>query len=357
MSAPVIDLRAVTFTYPGSNAGVFDIDLSINSSELVAIIGPSGCGKSTLLRLIAGFLSPSRGAIQIGGEDVLGIPPRKRNLGIVFQNYALFPHMTALENAAYPLKVRGVSSSMRRERARETLELVGLGAVLDRVPAGLSGGQQQRVALARALVFRPRALLLDEPLSALDAALRVEMRDEIRRIQREFNIATLHITHDQQEALSMADRVAVMRQGQIDQIAPPRELYEHPKTREVAAFVGEANLWPATVISSTEIETPIGKIVTDRQTLAIGARVTAMVRPEKIELGASSDGSNTFEGELRRDRFLGSTRRFDMAIAGGEIMGETDASDAIASVHIPRQCVHLLPGGNEEHVENKGDMK
>jgi putative spermidine/putrescine transport system ATP-binding protein len=346
MIAPVIEIEGVGFTYPGSGAGVFDINLTIHAGELLAVIGPSGCGKSTLLRLIAGFLFASRGIIRIGGKDVSGVPPRERDLGIVFQNYALFPHMSALENTAYPLKVRGVSSAERRKRAAETLEMVGLGAVLDSVPAGLSGGQQQRVALARALVFRPRALLLDEPLSALDAALRVEMRDEIRRIQREFNIATLHITHDQQEALSMADRVAVMRQGRIDQVAPPRELYERPATREVAAFVGQANLWPGTVTSSTSIDSPIGPIATRPHDFAPGARVSVMVRPEKVELGASQDGVNTFEGELRRDRFLGSVRRFDISVSGGVIIGETDESEPISAVHIPRHQVHLLPEEN-----------
>ena len=354
MSAPIIEIEGVSFTYPGSAVGVFDIDLTIHAGELLAVIGPSGCGKSTLLRLIAGFLFASRGIIRIGGKDVSGVPPRERDLGIVFQNYALFPHMTVLENTAYPLKVRRVSSSERRKRAAEALEMVGLGGVLDRVPAGLSGGQQQRVALARALVFRPRALLLDEPLSALDAALRVEMRDEIRRIQREFDIATMHITHDQQEALSMADRVAVMRQGRIDQVAPPRELYEHPATREVAAFVGQANLWPGTVTSSTSIDSLIGPITTKPHDFAPGMRVTVMVRPEKVELGPSPDGVNTFEGELGRDRFLGSIRRFDVAVAGGVIMGETAESDPIRAGLFPRHQVHILAEGSGDTGEQGG---
>ena len=287
MSTPLIEMQAVSFTYPGGNAGVRDIDLTIHAGELMAVIGPSGCGKSTLLRLIAGFLTPDEGSIRIAGQDVRDVPPRERNLGIVFQNYALFPHMTALDNTAYPLKVRNVPGAERRERARDTLQVVGLGELMDRIPAGLSGGQQQRVALARALVFHPRALLLDEPLSALDAALRVEMRDEIRRIQQEFQIATLHITHDQQEALSMADRVAVMRQGRIAQVAPPRDLYERPATAEVAAFVGQANLWAGTVADQTSIDTAIGRLVTEPHGFARGTRVTAMVRPEKVELGSS----------------------------------------------------------------------
>jgi putative spermidine/putrescine transport system ATP-binding protein len=250
--------------------------------------------------------------------------------------------MTALDNAAYPLKVRNVATAERRERAREVLQAVGLGAFAGRTPAGLSGGQQQRVALARALVFRPRALLLDEPLSALDAALRIDMRDEIRRIQREFQIATLHITHDQQEALSMADRVAVMRQGRIVQVAPPRELYERPSTPEVAAFVGQANLWTGTVVDAASVDTPLGRLATEPHGLARGTAVTVMVRPERIEIGAAADGSNTFTGKLRRDRFLGSMRRFDLSVDGGVITGETDESESITVIHIPRKYVHLL---------------
>jgi putative spermidine/putrescine transport system ATP-binding protein len=342
VSEPVIEVDNVSFTYPGATAGVFDVDISIRAGELLAVIGPSGCGKSTLLRLIAGFLTPQAGTIRIGGQEVIDVPPRLRNLGIVFQTYALFPHMTAQENTAYPLKVRGVSRSERRERAREALDIVGLGGMLDRTPAGLSGGQQQRVALARALVFRPRALLLDEPLSALDASLRVEMRDEIRRIQREFGIATLHITHDQQEALSMADRVAVMRAGRLEQVAPPRDLYEKPLTRSVAGFVGQANLWSGTVLDGETVETPVGRMVTEPHGMESGAAVTVMVRPEKVRLGPSEDGTNTFHGTVGRDRFMGAIRRFDMAVNGGGITGETDDPDPISVIHVPRRHVHLL---------------
>lgn len=342
MSTPAIELDNISYTYPGTAAGVVDINLTIQSGELMAVIGPSGCGKSTLLRLIAGLLNPDRGSIRIGGQDVNDTPARLRNLGVVFQAYALFPHMSALDNTAYPLKVRGVPNAERHARAREVLQAVGLGTMVDRKPAELSGGQQQRVALARALVFHPRALLLDEPLSALDAALRIEMRDEITRIQREFDIATLHITHDQQEALSMADRVAVMRQGRIEQIDTPRRLYENPATADVAAFVGQANLWPGTVTDSTSVETPLGQIVTEPHALERGIRVTVMVRPEKVELGAASDGANTFSGKVKRDRFLGSVRRYDLSVQGGMVTGETEESQAIDVVHVPPRYVQLL---------------
>ena len=343
MSAPAIELRGVSFTYPGGSAGVFDLDVEIEPGELMAVIGASGCGKSTLLRLIAGFLTPAQGSIRIGGQDVTRTPPRARELGVVFQTYALFPHMTALDNTAYPLKVRGLRLAERRARAHETLHSVGLGDLAHRIPAELSGGQQQRVALARALVFRPRALLLDEPLSALDAALRVEMRDEIRRIQRDYNIATLHITHDQQEALSMADRISVMSRGRILQVAPPRRLYEHPANPEVAAFVGQANLWPGTVAGRDTVETPLGRIATDPHDYPDGTRVTVMVRPEKIRLGPAPDSLNTFNGEVRLDRFLGSVRQFDFSVTGGTIIGETADLSQITTIHVPRSGVSLLP--------------
>ncbi|HJS32629.1 MAG TPA: ABC transporter ATP-binding protein, partial [Alphaproteobacteria bacterium] len=206
MTGATLILDGVAFAYTGSPFRLTDIELTVAPGELVAVIGASGCGKSTVLKLVAGFLAPHRGRVLVDDADVTAMPPRVRNLGVVFQSYALFPHMTAWENVGYPLKVRGVAAGERRQRALRMLDVVGLSDFAHRRPPELSGGQQQRVALARALVFRPRALLLDEPLSALDAALRIEMRDEIRRLQREHAIATLHITHDQEEALSMADR-------------------------------------------------------------------------------------------------------------------------------------------------------
>ena len=356
MSEPALELTGVSFTYPGVAAGVFDINVTIQAGELMAIIGPSGCGKSTLLRLIAGFLTPDLGAIRIAGRKVADVPPRARELGIVFQNYALFPHMTALENTAYPLKVRGVRPAERRAKARETLESVGLGELVHRLPGELSGGQQQRVALARALVFHPRALLLDEPLSALDAALRVEMRDEIRRIQRVHKIGTLHITHDQQEALSMADRVAVMRGGRIEQVGSPRELYEQPANPYVAAFVGRANLWPGTVSGADSIDTPIGRIIVGSHRLAHGQKTIVMVRPEKVRLGAAPNGVNTFAGEISADRFLGSVRQFDLSVEGGTITGEAADAVLITCIHIPTSSVRLLPAEGERPVKMKEEV-
>ena len=341
---PVIALEGISYTYPGSGAGIFDIDLAIGAGELVAVIGASGCGKSTLLKVIAGFLKPDRGRLFIAGTDAADVPARERHIGVVFQSYSLFPHMRAWENVAYPLKLRGHALAQRRAAAHDMLERVGLAAHAEKRPGQLSGGQQQRVALARALVFEPRALLLDEPLSALDAAMRLEMRDEILRLQRAHHIATLHITHDQEEALSMADRVAVMDSGRVLQLATPRSLYEHPANRAVASFVGHGNLWRARVISSTAVETPVGRLVTAPHDLPPGADVTVLVRPERVRPGAAKDRVNTFTGTLTRDRFLGSLRRFDFAVAGGAVLGETDVPGAFELIHFPPAAVQILPG-------------
>src|SRR6185312_5358915 len=262
MSPPAVALEGVSFRYPGTNAGVFDLTMTIASGELVVCLGPSGCGKTTLLRLVAGFLKPDAGVIRLNGSDVGSLPARARECGVVFQAYALFPHMRVWENVAYPLRVRDIALDERRRRAEQMLELVGLQGLAQRLPAQLSGGQQQRVALARALVFKPRALLLDEPLSALDAATRTTMRDEVRRIQRAQNIATLLITHDQDEALSLADRLVLLRDGRLVQAGSPQEIYDRPADAFVAGFVGRANLIDGRVIDAETVDTAIGRLAT-----------------------------------------------------------------------------------------------
>ncbi|RDV01287.1 ABC transporter ATP-binding protein [Undibacter mobilis] len=335
-------LENVTFTYPGTDIGVHDVSLGIRAGELLAVIGPSGCGKSTLLKIIAGFVQPSRGRVIIAGKDAAGIPPRERNIGIVFQSYSLFPHMTVLENVAYPLKLRGRPVAERRANALDILGRVGLKDHIDKLPAQLSGGQQQRVALARALVFDPQALLLDEPLSALDAALRVEMRDEIRRLQRAHHIATMHITHDQEEALSMADRVAVMRDGRLVQVDAPKALYAQPANRAVASFIGHANLWRGRVVDGTSVETPLGILKTAPHGFAAGEPIVVLVRPEKLAIGSAADGVNTLTGKVTRDRFLGSFRRFDFEVGGTKLLGETGNMAEIRSIHILPEAVQLL---------------
>ncbi len=336
-------LDNVSFTYPGTSVGVSQIDLTIADGELVAVIGPSGCGKTTVLKLVAGFLTPDSGRVMFDGVDGTTLPTRQRDLGIVFQNYALFPHMTALDNIAYPLKLRDVSRQERTTRAQQSLEMVGLAAAGHKRPGAMSGGQQQRIALARALIFQPRALLLDEPLSALDAAKRVEMRDEIRRLQQLHGIATLHITHDQEEALSLADRVVVMAQGRILQAATPRELYNRPVNRTVAAFVGQANLFDGTARSATCVETPLGALTCAPHSFPVGAAITMLMRPERFRIGAASDGLNTFEGTVMQDRFLGSIRRFDLETQGGSrILVETAEAGDPKQIHIRPEDVQVI---------------
>ena len=307
--------------------------LDILPGELVVCLGPSGCGKTTLLRLVAGFLKPDIGTISLNGADVSALPTRARECGVVFQAYALFPHMRVWENVAYPLRVREVALDERRRRSAEMLELVGLSGLSDRLPAQLSGGQQQRVALARALVFGPRALLLDEPLSALDAATRVSMRDEIRRIQRGQNIATLLITHDQDEALSLADRIVLLREGRLAQIGTPQEIYDRPADAFVAGFVGRANLLDARVIDAECVDTSIGRLATPRHGYAAGTTLRLLVRPERVEVADPGSGENVFAARVLRDRFFGATRQIEVA-AG--------VRDHVKSVHVPREAIQFL---------------
>jgi putative spermidine/putrescine transport system ATP-binding protein len=338
----------VTYRYPNSQAGVFDVSLEIGPGELLAIIGASGSGKSTLLQLLAGFMAPQSGRILIDGRDVSTEPPERRQLGVVFQSYALFPHMRLWENVAYPLKLRGIAQGERRRLAAEMLQRVGMGTRINDLPAALSGGQQQRVALARALAFQPCGLLLDEPLSALDAALRVEMRDEILRVQRASGIATLLVTHDQEEALSIADKVAVMRDGRLIQSGTPRALYETPANAEVAAFVGQSNLWPGRVSQQGMVKTPFGTLPCDTGSHRAGDAVTVLVRPERIEpVTASDGGSNSspdcFSGRISADRYLGPVRRIDLELPGGRIRLETHLRGPVETVRIPREAILLLP--------------
>jgi putative spermidine/putrescine transport system ATP-binding protein len=341
-ATPAVSLEGVTYRYPGAQAGVFDTRLEILPGELVVCLGPSGCGKTTLLRLIAGFLRPDSGTIRLNGVDVNALPTRERECGIVFQAYALFPHMRVWENVAYPLRVREVPLPERRRRAGEMLELVGLSGLADRLPAQLSGGQQQRVALARALVFGPRALLLDEPLSALDAATRVAMRDEVRRIQREHGIATLLITHDQDEALSLADRIVLQREGRIVQTGTPLEIYDAPADAFVAGFVGRANLLDASVVDAETVDTPLGRLATPPHGRPAGSAVKLLVRPERVEIAGEAAGENVFAAQVLRDRFFGATRQLEVAAGQGRLEIETAMRDHVRNVRVPREAIQFL---------------
>ena len=224
------------------------LDLDLNPGELVALLGPSGCGKTTALRILAGLEDADSGRVLVGGKDITNVPANRRDMGMVFQAYSLFPHLTAVENVEFGLSLRRQAAAVRRQRAHDMLELVGIAAQANRYPQQLSGGQQQRVALARALAIQPQVLLLDEPLSALDAKVRIQLRDEIRRIQIEVGTTTLFVTHDQEEALALADRVGVMREGRLEQLGPPEEIYRTPATSFVAEFVGLSNRLPGRVV-------------------------------------------------------------------------------------------------------------
>jgi len=267
------------------------LTLAIEPGELVCLLGPSGCGKTTALRILAGLDHPTSGEVRVGGKDVTRVSANKRDMGMVFQAYSLFPHLTAIDNVAFGLKLRGTGSGERRRRAGEMLELVGLSEHADRYPHQLSGGQQQRVALARALAFQPSVLLLDEPLSALDAKVRVQLRDEIRRVQLEVGTTTLFVTHDQEEALSVSDRVGVMHAGRLEQVAPPAELYSTPSSQFVAEFVGLTNRVPAVTRNGSAIV--LGQHELPALAGSVDGDGLALIRPEAIAVVPDEEGPAT----------------------------------------------------------------
>ncbi len=285
------------------------VDLSVPAGSLAFLLGPSGCGKTTVLRMIAGLQEPESGRVLLGDRDVTHLPAERRNAGMVFQGYALWPHMSVRDNVAFGLDVRGVPASERAARTGQALEMVRMQAFADRKPGQLSGGQQQRVALARALAFRPEVLLLDEPLSNLDARLRLEMREEIRRICREVGITAVYVTHDREEALSLADLVVVMRDGRIEQRGAPGDVYRRPASRFVASFMGETNLVEGEVVSSdgagSVVRTATGSIASATADLRAGSRVTLAIRPESLRLA----GGGMISGRCTASSYLGERSR------------------------------------------------
>ena len=328
-----VDLVDLTRVY-GPVKALDGFTLHIEPGELVALLGPSGCGKTTALRILAGLDEATSGSVSVGGKELTGVPANKRDMGMVFQAYSLFPHMTVRDNVAFGLKLRGESSSARHARAGEMLELVGLSPHADKYASQLSGGQQQRVALARALAIRPSVLLLDEPLSALDAKVRAQLRDEIRRVQLEVGTTTLFVTHDQEEALAVADRVGVMSQGQLEQLAAPAELYAHPATQFVAEFVGLNNKVPAEVtdgraaVLGTSVPALAGSISSGRG--------YAMVRPETITVTAEPSADATVSSVA----FLGPVSRVHVAVPGGAVV-TAQMSSAQAREFAPGDRVRL----------------
>ncbi len=295
------------------------VSLVVEPGELFFLLGPSGCGKTTLLRCLAGFYLPERGTVRFGGEDVTRLAPYKRNTGMMFQSYALWPHLTVAENVAFGLEQRKVPKAELRERVAAALEAVKMGAYAARKPNQLSGGQQQRVALARALVVRPRCLLLDEPLSNLDAKLRLEMRQEIRRVCKEHRLTTIYVTHDQKEALSIADRMAVLVDGAILQVGTPAEVYKRPNCRFVADFIGETNFLDGTVVragaGTVLVRTPVGELegVPGRpdEPLPEGREVTVSIRPECIRLGTYPVEENGFPGRIGSSVYYGELAQYE----------------------------------------------
>jgi putative spermidine/putrescine transport system ATP-binding protein len=315
-----LSLEAITHRF-GSTIAVRDVSLAVAAGELVALLGPSGCGKSTLLRIIAGFIRQSEGRVRYDGDAVDHLPPNRRGAGIVFQNYALFPHMTAAQNVAYGLEARGDDRARIRARVAEMLALVQMAELAGRWPGQLSGGQQQRIALARALAVEPKILLLDEPFGALDKNLRLDMQVEVKRLQRRYGVTTIMVTHDQEEALGMADRIAVLDRGAVEQFAAPVEIYDRPATLFVNRFVGTANLLPGVVrrVEGRDCEVAVDggdTLVCRADGYPAGTRVVVSIRPERLRLAATS-GPGRLRAKVELIMPLGPTLIYDLTLAGG----------------------------------------
>ena len=317
-----LSLQGVRKEFNGVVA-VESFNLEVDSGEFVSFLGPSGCGKTTTLRMVAGFEPPTSGTIRLAGEDVTYAKPNERNIGMVFQSYALFPNMTVAENIAFGLRVRKEEGAARSERVAELLDLIHLPDKAKSYPNELSGGQQQRVALARALAIRPQLLLLDEPLSALDAKIRDDLRAEIRRIQRQLSITTIYVTHDQEEALALSDRIVVMSKGQMEQVGEPFEIYNNPSTGFVASFVGQLNRLSVTVVDPALGRLRVGRSEIRTTSLIespAGAEVSLMMRPEEVTLDAEEE--NVLEGMVESVTFLGSIVRVQVAVDGGRLTAD-----------------------------------
>ncbi|HEU4438755.1 MAG TPA: ABC transporter ATP-binding protein [Methylomirabilota bacterium] len=354
---PGITLTGLTKRY-GDVGAVAGLDLAVRPGELVALLGPSGCGKTTTLRLVAGFLAPDAGEIRVGdrvlSSPTVVVPPERRRMAMIFQSYALWPHMTVAQNVAYGLRFAGVPRPERERRVEAMLDVVQLGGYGTRYPGELSGGQQQRVAVARALVVEPEILLLDEPLSNLDASLREEMRFEIRRLHEQFGITTLYVTHDQAEAMVISDRVAVLRDGRVVQVGAPQELFERPRTRFVAEFIGKTNLIDAVAEGSATVARGNLRLRVAADGLTPRALAVVSIRPHQIALGpptaAAGAGANVLAGRVVRASYLGDTVDYQVRLDGSDVVlrviapapARARAGDPVAITVPPDACV-LLP--------------
>lgn len=323
-----VELNDIRVSYDGKNNILENLQLSIENGELISLLGPSGCGKTTTLRVIAGLIQPNEGQFTVDNQDLTHVPVHKRNFGMVFQSYALFPHLTIYENVAFGLKMQKMNKQTIQEKVNQILEVTGLIELADRYPKQLSGGQRQRVALARALVIEPKLLLLDEPLSNLDAKLRVSMRTEIKRIQRQLGITTVFVTHDQEECFSISDKVAVMNNGVIEQFASPEEIYKHPKTEFVARFIGFENFIDLSKQSQDTYVTADGSPVRiDTPLEEAPDQAKATIRPDDIHIIDSKEATtNTLNGKILVRTFLGKSYQYEVETPVGKLLVNDSSS-------------------------------
>ncbi|MDD2876199.1 MAG: ABC transporter ATP-binding protein [Acidiphilium sp.] len=326
-----ITLEGISRVFGGGIVAVDQIDLAIRPGEFFTLLGPSGCGKTTLLRMIAGFETPDSGRIVISGREMQTVPPHRRAVNTVFQSYALFPHLNVAENIGFGLRMRGIARAERKFRTDQIMALLQIDDFATRNPAQLSGGQRQRVALARALVNEPEVVLLDEPLSALDAKLRAELQVELMRMQKRLGMTFIFVTHDQQEALVMSDRIAVMERGRLLQVGPVLDVYEQPRSVFVAEFLGLSNIWPITPAPGNTADTPLGRLTI---VTPIGNERTAMIRPEKIwiynDTAAPLDRPNIFRGTVREAIYMGASTQYRVELHDGSIVLALDTNNQAA---------------------------
>lgn len=338
-TTPAIRLTGISKAF-GEVLAVRPLDLEIDNNEFFSILGPSGCGKTTLMRMIAGFETPTSGAIDLAGQPVQHVPTRKRDLNMLFQSYALFPHLTVFENVAFELRVRRVPKSDITSRVTEALELVRLGHLAGRRPAQLSGGQRQRVALARAVVGRPAVVLLDEPLGALDQQLRKEMQIELKKLQREVGITFVYVTHDQEEALTMSDRIAVMSEGRVLQVGTPVEIYEHPTSRFVAGFIGSCNVFDAVLTTQGATVPGIGVVpCTPIGSISPGTPIGVAIRPERVTISAAALSGEAVAGVVTETVYTGDEWRFGVSAGDG-----THLVAAVPAAELPVALASLPVG-------------